>query len=208
MSDPIRALLFDLGKVLMAYDVRRITDGIAERVSGLSGNEILGAPGAWQILEKAETGEMSPAELREHLNARFNLDLSETEWAEIWGLGILGSMDGMESLLRGLRGIFTLAVLSNTMPWHWDEALQRLPVLEIFDYYFLSFELGCRKPDPRIYEIALETLELKPDQVVFVDDRRENVDTAEQLGFRALLFTDTETLTHDLDILGVRPADR
>jgi putative hydrolase of the HAD superfamily len=85
-----------------------------------------------------------------------------------------------------------MAMLTNNVKeWepHWRPML---PVDEIFETVIDSAFVGCRKPEPRIYEITLERLGLSAEQCVFVDDLLPNIEGARELGFHAVHFQDTE----------------
>jgi epoxide hydrolase-like predicted phosphatase len=62
-----------------------------------------------------------------------------------------------------------------------------LPLDELFDDVVDSSEVGMRKPDPRIYELALERLGVPAERAVFVDDAPGNVEGARRVGMRAVL---------------------
>ncbi|MFN3331624.1 MAG: HAD-IA family hydrolase, partial [Caldilinea sp.] len=59
-----------------------------------------------------------------------------------------------------------------------------------FELVIMSNEVGLRKPDPEIYELAMEILDASPAQILYVDDRAENVEAARQLGTNAILHRD------------------
>ena len=67
----------------------------------------------------------------------------------------------------------------------------------------LSFELGVVKPEPAIYLHCLDALGVAPTEAVFVDDRRENVEAARELGMRAFVFEGEDALAASLGELGV-----
>lgn len=88
----------------------------------------------------------------------------------------------------GLR----VAVLSN-MPSPVSEYLAaNCEWLELFDHRIFSCSLGSAKPEARIYKRCLETLELGPEQILFLDDRPENVKAACELGIHSLVFDSFE----------------
>jgi FMN phosphatase YigB (HAD superfamily) len=60
-----------------------------------------------------------------------------------------------------------------------------------------------RKPDPRIYQIALRKIGLPADECVFVDDKAENLMPAMEAGMKVILFHDARQLRKDLERLGV-----
>ncbi len=96
----------------------------------------------------------------------------------------------------GASGV-KLAVLSNTIEPH-AKALRDAGLYDGFDYLFLSHEVGIRKPDPAIYEHALAKLDTKPETTVFVDDDPENVEAAEAMGIKGIVFTDTDKVVSEL----------
>jgi putative hydrolase of the HAD superfamily len=71
----------------------------------------------------------------------------------------------------------------------------------LFDDIVLSADLGIAKPNPEIYEHTLALLNIEAGEAIFVDDRQINVDTANSLGIRGLLFNDTATFVHEFENL-------
>jgi putative hydrolase of the HAD superfamily len=67
-----------------------------------------------------------------------------------------------------------------------------LPVDEIFEEVVDSAFVGCRKPEPRIYELTLERIGMPAEACLFVDDLGPNCEGAEALGMRAVHFRDNE----------------
>ncbi|MDP2359994.1 MAG: HAD family phosphatase [bacterium] len=89
---------------------------------------------------------------------------------------------------RAAAGGLRVGLLSNTDPWHWEAAARQLPFRE-FDPLGLSFELAALKPDPAIFRNVLaagdpELPRPRPEEILFVDDRAENLVAAAQAGFR------------------------
>ena len=75
---------------------------------------------------------------------------------------------------------------------------------ELFHVTVISGEVGMRKPDPRIYALAVERLELEPEQVVFVDDLPQNLDPAREAGMAVVHHTDAAETVAELErLLGV-----
>lgn len=79
-----------------------------------------------------------------------------------------------------------MALLSN-MPHPEADAYEQLPWTVPFERLFFSCRLGLVKPDPAIYELVLTELGARPADVVFVDDRVENIESAALLGIDARL---------------------
>jgi putative hydrolase of the HAD superfamily len=99
---------------------------------------------------------------------------------------------GMIDLIREVRrnGYRAALLTNNVREW---EPLWRsmLPVDELFETVVDSAFVGCRKPDPRIYEITLGRVELPPEACIFVDDMEINCEAAEKLGITAIHFRET-----------------
>ncbi len=73
----------------------------------------------------------------------------------------------------------------------------------MFEHVTNSAEIGCLKPDPRIYRHLLDTNGLDPNESVFFDDMPGNVAGAQAAGMHAFLFTDAAQAEADLRALGV-----
>jgi putative hydrolase of the HAD superfamily len=86
------------------------------------------------------------------------------------------------------------AILSNGVPAVIDRVRQHRPLAKYFDVVVVSCEVGCVKPDSRIYEICLEQLGTAPEATLFVDDRVENLEGAARLGIRTLHFAGDESV--------------
>ncbi len=71
----------------------------------------------------------------------------------------------------------------------------------IFDPIVLSWEAGSAKPQPRIFEVLIETLLMDPSEILLIDDVAANIAAARELGLQGLLFTDSQTLHNDLEPL-------
>jgi putative hydrolase of the HAD superfamily len=98
---------------------------------------------------------------------------------------------------RALIDRYRLALLSNA-PEDLALALQTVDWLPTIEPRFFSYALRLVKPDPRIYATVLTSLDVDPREVVFVDDRIENVRAAEAAGMRGIHFREPS----DLDVLG------
>ena len=73
--------------------------------------------------------------------------------------------------------------------------------MQLFDAVALSYEIGAIKPDARTYEAIAERLRVLPSECVFVDDQPRYVDGAQQVGMRALLYSNAEEFKRELPAL-------
>ena len=97
-------------------------------------------------------------------------------------------IDSMRHTIANVRRLgLGVGILSNTCHAHWDWiARQRYPVMTgPFDAAVLSFQVGAMKPDAAIYDAAERVAGVAPDEILFLDDRPENVAAATGRGWRA-----------------------
>lgn len=97
-----------------------------------------------------------------------------------------------------------LALLSNA-PADVAEAVQALPVAGYFEHLVFSCALKSAKPDPECFQATLALLGAEPGDVVFLDDRPENVAGAAALGIRSVHFTDAQAARAGLTRHGIAP---
>lgn len=96
-----------------------------------------------------------------------------------------------------------LATLNNESRELNEHRIDTFGLRDAFDVFLSSCYLGVKKPDARIYEMALELTQSEPAACVFVDDRAINLECAHLLGINGILFQDAAQLRRDLEELGV-----
>lgn len=113
--------------------------------------------------------------------------------------------DGGLEIVRQLSasGEFALATVNNESRAMNEFRLTRFHLIGLFDGFFSSCYLGLRKPDRKIYQVALDVLQCDPEECVFIDDRAENVAAAVSLGIQGIRFEGAESLGERLEHLGV-----
>jgi putative hydrolase of the HAD superfamily len=143
-----------------------------------------------------ERGEITEAAFLERLGAGLKPLLDHEPHLHRFRELFIGSLEPnppMIELMRELKGRgLRMAMLTNNVR-EWEPVWRpMLPVDEIFETVVDSAFVGCRKPEPRIYEITLERLGLPAEACLFVDDLAPNIEGAEALGLNAVHFRDTE----------------
>jgi HAD superfamily hydrolase (TIGR01509 family) len=106
---------------------------------------------------------------------------------------------------RALRGRYKVALLSNAFPTQRQIICEQhgIDVDAEFDVYVNSAVVGLSKPNPEIYYLTLERLDVAPQQAIFLDDSLRNVDSARYIGLHTVQFVDPETSLATLeDLLG------
>ena len=103
-------------------------------------------------------------------------------------------IDGMKELLISLRKEgHTICTLSNYPTWY-HELDRRVSLSSYVDHHFVSYRLRARKPNPKAYTIPMSKVQCTPEQAIFIDDRKENCDAAQQLGIRGIVFQNAAQL--------------
>jgi len=198
----IRAVIFDWGGVLMRnMDIRPRMAW--ERRLGLPPNgltDLFFGTAAW---ERAERGEATIEDVWAEV-AR-SLPLSPDDLAalkrDFWAGDRLD--EGLLEIIRALRrkGI-RIGFLSNFSA-ELARLLTDLGIRKLFDAVVISAEVGATKPDPTIYRRALEQLHVAPEEALFVDDWRPNVEAAQQLGMSGVRFRGIVSLQRALAAAGL-----
>lgn len=193
----ITTVIFDLGGVLVRTEDRLPRQQLAER-HGMSFQELEGLVYGSPTAREATVGKI-PAEV--HKGAVMeSLGLGEEAFKEFgdsfWGGDRLDKV--LVDFIRGLRGDYTTALLSNA----WDDLRPLLvdfwKIADAFEEIFISGEMGMAKPDPAIYREVVKQLAVDPEEIVFVDDFIENVEAAREAGWNAIHFRTREQVLAEL----------
>jgi len=200
----IKAIIFDFGGVLQEETTAAIAQGIAERF-GCNVDDV-------QKLTEEEvpdflTGKIDSREFCHRMVSKLGLSVPaedfQTVWEELYGSNAR-AYEETEQLVLQLKGAgYKVAVLSNTVvPHAYHNRTHGL--FDAFDTVVLSCEVGLVKPDLPIYELVLERLGLEGSECVFVDDRAENLPSAEKLGMGTVLYHSFPDLEANLGKLHVK----
>jgi putative hydrolase of the HAD superfamily len=151
-----------------------------------------------------EDGTLDPAEFERLLAARLRSRTGEPIVAE----GLLTRMFmGFEPVLPmydALRKARAAGVRTCLLSNSWGNTYPRELFAELFDGVVISSEVGLRKPDPAIFQHALELIALPAEECAFVDDIEHNVRAAEELGITGVHYVDADSTVARLEeLLGV-----
>jgi putative hydrolase of the HAD superfamily len=187
--------LFDFDKTLYAYNFRRRLPEFA-RLGGESQYHLASTWWAAGYETRAEAGEWpTAAEYLAEFGRITGAELTLDEWAHARSLAST-RIDGSVAALRRASTLGTVSLLSNN-PSVFAEALPLIApdVCAILgENRLVSAALGVRKPDPRIFHLALERYGAEADNTFFTDDNADNVAGARSVGIHAHLFTTPELL--------------
>jgi len=196
----IRAVIFDMGGVINRSMDETPRQMLAEHL-GIPADALYKLVFDSESAARATVGEMSADEHWQVVTTALGLPLSEMSslQAQFW----LGDRvdDELVDYLRSLRGRYKTALLSNA----WDDLRQvleeRWKIADVFDVLAISAEVGLAKPDARIFQLVLERLAMLPEETVFVDDFKHNVEAAQALGIHTVHFRSSEQAREELEQL-------
>ena len=133
-------------------------------------------------------------------------DAKIAELSRLDSMSWLTLQPGTVELLTGLAAAgHRLALLSNA-PADVAEAVQALPLAGYFEHLVFSCALKSAKPDPECFQATLAVLGAEPVNVIFLDDRPDNVAAAAALGMVSFQFTDAAAARADLARHGIAPS--
>ena len=193
-----RAIIFDIGRVLVRLD-------IAGAMGGLAGMISLTPQETWAAIEHDprwrdwQEGRMSPRDWQLHICRRLGVNLTFEQFSEIWNrvLDPTPLLDG--PFLESLSKRYCLAVLSNTDPIHVAELEKRFDFFRFFKHRIYSCVVGASKPSPLIFRAALQACRTTADNAIYIDDIPAYVEAARQLGMTGLVFQSPDQLRADLE---------
>jgi HAD superfamily hydrolase (TIGR01509 family) len=182
-------VVFDLGKVLVDFDYSIAGRRLAAQ-SDMSPDEVQKYLDHSPLLYRYETGLLTRreffAEVQQATGFRGSLEEFGSFFADIFS-----EMPAMIALHAELRrkGIPTY-IFSNTNDLAIEHIRQAFPFFANFDGYVLSYEVRAMKPAARIYEALEEVSGKRGAEVLYLDDRRENVEAGAARGWQVILQTE------------------
>lgn len=188
MNKNDKCIIFDLGGVFIPDSTELLNQTIAEYV-GLDAKII---SQHWKnVLPKLFTGKMKIREFYMSLfGERFNVELLLEKHIETYKSKYEVNVS-MLKFLNELNTHCTTACLSNS-EYEIAKVNYELGLYEYFHHKFLSTELEMMKPSSDIFEFAINTLPATTENIIFVDDKIENVEAAKRMGLKTILFETSE----------------
>lgn len=199
----IKCIISDLGNVVLFFDHRIFyqkmagycpysADDIAERVRHHK-----------DIIHSFATGKVEPtdfyAEVVRNLEAKIGQETFYRIYNDVFSLN-----PPVLDLFKKLKSNHHMILLSNTDVEHFGFIKKKFPEIFLFDEYILSYEVGYMKPHPEIYMMALKIAAVRADECVFLDDLEKNIQGAQRLGIKTVLYgpqTDLEAKLKQMNVI-------
>jgi epoxide hydrolase-like predicted phosphatase len=191
-----RAVFFDLGGVILRTEFQSPRERLAEEV-GLTYEELVKIVFESRSSQEASIGKISEDEHWKFVARALHRPLKERE--AIQKEFFAGDIIDREliAFIRSLRPRYGTGLISNA----WDGLrpyMEREKFADAFDVLTISAEVKAMKPEATIFQYALEQLEVKPKEAVFVDDFAENITGCEAVGMRGIHFNSMEQTMKEL----------
>ncbi|MDE1869827.1 MAG: HAD family phosphatase [Candidatus Micrarchaeota archaeon] len=179
----IKCILFDLGGVLVDFSDDDYFRYLS-KVSGKKPKEVEKLLDYWW--RRIDLGLIHIKFFEEKIEKLLKIPKEKVQWIEFYEKRVKLN-NKMMKLKKALRKRYKVAFLSNIDFSRYDIAMSRLD-MKHFDRDFASCYMKLRKPDPEIYKVVAKKMKLKPQEIVFIDNRLDNVLGARSAGMKALWF--------------------
>lgn len=197
----IQAIIFDLGGVVFTNGTKRFSEHLAEKYQ-------VDVEKAKAILDKSDignayrTGKMTRDEfwdaVKKELQLTEHTDVLEQKWIDVYIV-----IEETKEIVQNLAKKYKVYFLSDNVKERVGAIDKKYNFKSWFHGGVFSHEVGIRKPHPDIYKIALEKTGLPEEEVLFIDDKANNLIPAKELGMQTLLFETPEKLQKDLQMLEI-----
>jgi HAD superfamily hydrolase (TIGR01509 family) len=200
-----QAAIFDLGKVLVDFDYSIAARRVAAR-SRMAPIEIMLFMQSSPLLYELECGHMSRTQFFNEIRAVTGFSGTLEVFSEFFA-DIFTAMPGMIQLQADIRqaGI-PCFLFSNTNDLAIEHIRRRFSFYENFDGYILSYEHKSMKPEPQIYDVVERIAGHRQAELVYIDDRPENIAAGAARGWQVILQESPEKTRIAIENLGLIPS--
>lgn len=198
----VKTVVFDLGKVLVDFDYGIAGRKLAARATmapGDLGQFLVHMP----LIMRYETGLITSEQFYQEVRAASGFLGDMDEFASLFA-DIFTPIEPMVQLQAQLRRLgFPTYVFSNTNELSIRFIRRNFPFFQNFDGYILSYEHGSMKPDARLYEVVEARSGCHGAEILYLDDRPENVEAGAARGWQVILQETPEKTRQAIDKLGI-----
>jgi len=158
-----------------------------------------------ELIKYVQTGKIDEKEMLRRFFSSVNMDLPE-DYETLWTKKLKEKWKINEEVIDIAKSLkkhgYKIVLLSNIEPSVADLG-EKKGGFDCFSPVILSFEVGMRKPDERIYKLTLDKIGLKGEECVFIDNAEKNLEPAKKLGIHTIHFKNAKQLRKDLSkVLG------
>lgn len=188
----VKNIIFDLGWVIVNIDYS-LTEKAFEKFGVKDFKNIYSQKQQQKLFDDFETGKISSDEFRKTLKESIPKKISDADFDNAWNVMLLDLPAERIHLLEKLKKKYRLFLLSNTNEIHihtFSNYLQKTfgfkNLEHIFEKEYLSYKIGLRKPDPKIFSYVLREEKMKPSETLFIDDSIQHIESAAKVGLKTI----------------------
>lgn len=203
-ENQIKSIIFDLGNVLIFFDHMIAAKKIAKDFNIPSKKifEVLSAKTS-KFTDSLEKGK-DKGEYMKFLKKELGIEnVNRKKFGDLWNIMFWPNKE-LIKIAKKMKKNYKVGILSNIGEMHEKYLSKTYNLSEIASTRIFSYRVGTRKPERKIFQIALKRLKVKPSESIFIDDLPENVEGARKAGMNAILFKNNDQLLRDLNKLGVK----
>jgi len=201
----IKAILFDVGGVLALGENSRLENGkfipsgvhlnMAKKLN-ISIDQYIDSIDTAYV--SAITGKLSKKEVIETLSKNFGVSSKKLKrlYIDSYKKNFKQNKELFNKLFKLKKQGYKIAILSDQ--WFLSkEALMPKKLYKNFDEVIVSCDVGIRKPNQKIYQLAVKKLNFSPKEILFIDNQKWNISPAKKLGMKTILFKSNKQLFSD-----------
>ena len=197
-----KAILLDLGRVLIDFDFRRGYRAL-EGLCPYTAEEIPRRLAGTGLVGRFETGLVEPRDFVDQMCRILELKVDYDQFRGIWS-SIFTDILIPESMLAGLGRRYRLVLVSNTNALHFEMIRETYGhLLRHFDDLVLSYEVHAMKPQPEIFQAAVERAGCRPQECFYTDDIAAYIEAARRMGIDAVAFESRMQLEGEMRRRGI-----
>ncbi len=199
IGNMIKAIIFDLGGVVINFNNTPYYKYLSKE-GGLSLKTIR------HVIEDVtlpdfEKGKITLQQFEKNTAIKLGMKQNRIRWLEFYKETVMFNYDVIE-LITTLHKEYITGYLSNVDISRYLYTI-KIMNMDLFDFKFASCYIKLRKPDIKIYKKVIKELKLPSKEIIFIDDREENVNSAIKAGINGIHFKDRRTLDIELSKLGL-----
>jgi len=194
----IKNIIFDFGGVILDIDPELTFNEFVNL--GFKNPETLLKPEFMEdIAAKFERGILTPEVFRSKLREFLAVDATDQQIDDAWNALLFDIPGERIEVIKQVKKNYTTLLLSNSNEIHYELFVRDLQLRfgyrefdDLFHKAYFSFDLHLSKPNPEVFEFVINQHELNPAETLFIDDREDNIEAAQKIGFRTYLLQKPE----------------
>ncbi len=192
-----KVVLFDLGRVLMHIDFEAFPRGLGLTTAAMQSEFDRKKIDA--AVRQYETSQLTTEQFLDILYELFLHRFTRSQILEAFNGIIVADNKEIIPFVEAMKKEYRIAILSNTCACHWSKVEKISSILTLFppQNIFTSFGLRKMKPEKNIYDDVCSSLNVHPNEILFIDDLKENIDGALLAGMHGIIFRDAQQLQAD-----------